>query len=102
MKILTLITHTDAQQALIDQLRGLKQISGFTFSHAEGHGTEIESDAFLAARDTVVGHVPRIRMDILLEAADVDIVLTMLREAKNRIAGQSVYWITSVEKVGNL
>jgi nitrogen regulatory protein P-II 1 len=102
MKILTLIIHTDAQQALTDQLRGLKQVSGFTFSHAEGHGAEIESDAFLAARDTVVGHVPRIRMDILLEDENVDVVLTMLREAKNKFTGQTVYWITFVEKGGHL
>ena len=102
MKILTLIIHTDAQQALTDQLRSLKQVSGFTFSHAEGHGAEIESDAFLAARDTVVGHAPRIRMDILLEDSDVDVVLTMLRETKDSITKQSVYWVSSVEKGGHL
>ncbi len=67
MKILTLIIHTNAQQALTDQLRTLEQVSGFTFSHAEGHGTEIVSDAFLSARDKVVGHTPRVRVDILLE-----------------------------------
>ena len=102
MKILTLIIHTDAQQALTDQLRTLEQVSGFTFSHAEGYGTEIDSDAFLAARDTVVGHAPRIRIDILLEDSDVDVVLTTLRKAKNSVADQSVYWVTSVEKGGHL
>lgn len=102
MKILTLIIHTDAQQALTDQLRSLKQVSGFTFSHAEGHGAEIESDAFLAARDTVVGHAPRIRMDILLADSDVDVVLKMLRTAKNSSTVQSVYWVSSVEKGGHL
>ena len=102
MKILTLIIHTDVQQALTDQLRNLKQVSGFTFSHAEGHGAEIESDAFLAARDTVVGHAPRIRMDIILEDVDVDVVLTMLRESKGNIKEQSVYWVSPVEKGGHL
>ena len=102
MKILTLIIHTDAQQELIDTLRALQQVSGFTFSHAEGHGTEIESDAFLSARDKVVGHIPRIRVDILLEDTVIDLVLTKLRQDKSSITGKSVYWITSVEKGGHL
>lgn len=102
MKILTLITHTDVQQILTEQLRTLEQVPGFTFSHAEGHGTEIESDAFLSARDKVVGHTPRIRVDILLEDTDVDVVLTMLREADDSITGQCVYWISPVEKGGHL
>jgi len=102
MKILTLIVHTNAQQALTDQLRSLKQVPGFTFSHAEGHGAEIENDAFLSARDQVVGHTPRIRVDILLEDADVKGVLTKLRETEKGIVDQGVYWITSVEKAGRL
>ena len=102
MKILTLIIHTDAQKVLVDQLRTLEQAPGFTFSHVEGHGTEIESDAFLSARDEVVGYTPRIRVDILLEDTNVDIVLTKLREAENGITGQGHFWITSVEKEGQL
>jgi len=102
MKILTLIVHTNAQQALTDQLRSLKQVPGFTFSHAEGHGAEIESDAFLSARDQVVGYIPRMRVDILLEDSDVDDVLTKLRETDKGIIGQGVYWITTVEKHGHL
>ena len=102
MKILTLIIHTDAQKELTDQLRTLEQVPGFTFSHAEGHGAEIESDAFLSARDKVVGSTPRIRVDIILEDTNVDIVLTKLREAKNGITGQGYFWVTPVEKEGQL
>jgi len=102
MKILTLIVHTNAQQTLTDQLRSLEQVSGFTFSHAEGHGAEIESDAFLSARDQVVGHTPRIRLDIMLEDADVDGVLAKLRETETGIVDQGVYWISSVDKAGRL
>ena len=55
MKHLTLIIHTNVQQDMANQLRSLEQVSGFTFSHAEGHGVEVESDPFLSARDKVVG-----------------------------------------------
>ena len=102
MKQLTLIIHTDAQQDLTDQLRNLKLISGFTFSHVEGHGVEAEDDAFLSARDKVVGYTPRIRVDILLEKNNIDLVLQALRTASAGIVDQGIYWVTAVEQNGRL
>jgi len=102
MKHLTLIVHTNVQQDLADQLRGLEQVSGFTFSHAEGHGVQAENDAFLSARDKVVGYTPRVRVDILLEDSDVDAVLKSLRNTSYGVEGHAVYWISSVEHSGRL
>ena len=64
MKILTLIVHTSVQQELSDLLRTMDQTPGFTFTHVEGHGNEVEDDSFNSARDEVVGYVSRIRTDI--------------------------------------
>ena len=102
MKILTLIIHTNVQQELADLLRNTDKVPGFTFSHVEGHGSETENDSFLSARDEVVGYVPRIRFEILLEDADVDVVLTKLCDKENSLAGQGAYWVTPVEKGGHL
>lgn len=102
MKNLTLIVHTDIQQALADALRGLKQISGFTFTHVEGHGAQDERDAFLSARDRVVGYVPHVRVDIALNDKDVDAVLAALRDSNCGLAGRGVYWVTAVERQGPL
>ncbi len=102
MKILTFIVHTDIQQELVALLRGLDQVSGYTLTHVEGHGTEIERDAFLQARDAVVGHMPRMRADILLEDSDVATVLTELKGLKERIEGRAIYWVTPVEQGGHL
>lgn len=102
MKHLTLIVHTSVQQDLSDQLRSMEQISGFTFSHAEGHGIQVENDSFLSARDKVVGYTPRVRVDILLQDHDVDAVIEMLKTATYGIAGHGVYWVTAVEKNGRL
>ena len=102
MKILTLIVHTDAQQKLSDQLRSMNQVSGFTFTHVEGHGAEIEMDGFLAAHDNAVGFIPRIRTDLLLEDADVDSVLQKISGAEMGIQGQGFYWVTPAEKGGHL
>jgi nitrogen regulatory protein P-II 1 len=102
MKHLTLIIHTNIQQDLADQLRSMEQVSGFTFSHAEGHGVQAESDPFLSARDKVVGYTPRMRVDILLQDSDVDTVLSTLRSSTHGIEGQGIYWVTAVEQSGQL
>ena len=74
MKLLTLVVHTDVQQDLARLLRSMDQVSGFTFTHAEGHGEEQETDKFLSAKDKVVGYAPRIRTELLLEDNDLNAV----------------------------
>ncbi len=102
MKLLTLVVHTGAQQDLADLLRTIDKVPGFTFSHAEGHGLEIEEDAYLSARDDTVGYAPRVRTDILLEDENVDEVLSELCNKGSCITGQGIYWVTAVEKGGHL
>ncbi|ALP52522.1 hypothetical protein Tel_04820 [Candidatus Tenderia electrophaga] len=102
MKVLTLIVHTDVQQPLADLLRTTDQVPGFTFSHVEGHGIEVEKDPFLSAHDKAVGYIPRIRTDILLEDADVEAVLAQLRGEALNLAGHAVYWVTDAARGGRL
>jgi len=102
MKCLTLIIHTDTQQELTDQLHNLENVSGFTFNHVEGHGLEIENDAYLSARDKTVGYTPRIRLDILLEDNYLDSVLEAIRKTTLNIKDQGIYWVTPVEQQGRL
>jgi nitrogen regulatory protein P-II 1 len=102
MKILTLIVHTNEQQELSDRLLSMDKVSGFTFTHVEGHGDDIEKDGFFSAREKVVGYIPRIRTDLLLEDSDVDSVLENMPDKKGAIAGQGFYWITPVEKGGHI
>jgi nitrogen regulatory protein P-II 1 len=102
MKILTLIVHTNVQQKLSDLLRSMDQVSGFTFTHVEGHGAETEKDSFLAAHDEAIGFIPRVRTDLLLQDADVESVLQKISDAEFDIQGQGVYWVIPVEKGGRL
>lgn len=102
MKIIVMIVHTNFQQELADVLRGLRQIQGFTFSHAEGHGIQEERDPFLSARDKVVGYVPRVRVDILLEDDHVDDVLEVVRTAAKSGREVGVFWVTDVQSSGRL
>ena len=102
MKNLMLIVHADIQQALADTLRRFAQVTGFTFTRVEGHGTQDEHDAALSARDRVVGYIPHVRVDILLEDEDVDEVLQALRAANCGLTGRCIYRVTAVEKQGAL
>ncbi|MEK6770884.1 MAG: DUF3240 family protein [Pseudomonadota bacterium] len=102
MKNLTLIVHADIKEALADILRGLKVVSGFTFTHVEGHGAQDERDPMLSARDRVVGYVPHARVDIVLDGDAVDTVLEALRKSQCGVVGHGHYWITKVERQGRL
>ena len=77
-------------------------VAGFTFSHAEGHGVQVEHDPFLSTRDKVVGYTPRVRVDILLEDDDVDPVLETLRNTTYGVKDHGIYWVTDVEHNGRL
>ena len=102
MKVLTVIVHTNRQQQLSDLLRTLQPVSGFTFTHVEGHGAEVEKDSFISAHDDAVGYIPRIRTDILLNDKDVDAVLAALRSNDADLKGQSFYWVSGADKGGQL
>lgn len=102
MKLLTLISHAGAQQDLSDMLRTLPKVPGFTFTHVEGHGVQVESDPFLSERDKVVGYTPRVRVDILLEDTAVAEVLDRIRKVENSVIGHCVYWVSPVDQGGHL
>lgn len=102
MKNLTLIVHADINQPLADMLRGLKEVEGFTFTPVEGHGPQDERDPKLSARDRVVGYTPHVRVDIVLDDADVDKVLAALRASNCGVGGSGVYWVTRLERQGRL
>lgn len=99
MKNFVLIIHASLQQDLADELRQL--VSGFTFSHVEGHGRHSEYDTTLSARDKVVGFIPRVRVDILLEDAEVETVLERVKKIPG-IKGHGVYWVNNVHQHGHM
>jgi nitrogen regulatory protein P-II 1 len=102
VKKITLIVHADIKQALADTLRALPAVAGFTFTLVEGHGPQDERDALLSARDRVVGYVPHVRVDLLLEDRDVDAVLDALHAPTCSLRGRGVYWVTRLERHGSL
>ncbi|EAU55974.1 DUF3240 family protein [Mariprofundus ferrooxydans] len=102
MKMLNLVTHANMQHQLSDTLRDIEQVSGFTFTPVQGHGSHVDTDPFLSSRDRVVGYTPRIKVEVLLADDDVEPVLAHLREAMINERNQGVYWVCRVDSSGRL
>jgi len=99
MKNFVLIVHASLQQDLADRLRGL--VSGFSFSTVEGHSRHTENDHVLSARDKVVGYIPRVRVDILLDDAEVAGLIEQIRKISG-IKDHGVYWVNDVVEHGRI
>lgn len=102
MKQLIMMVHASVQQDLADNLRAIERVQRFSFSHIEGHGRHTGEDRSLSPRDKVVGYVPQVRVEILLEDADVAPVLETLRCADCGLVGSCVYWVLPVEHYGQM
>ena len=50
----------------------------------------------------LIGCIPRIQVEILLEDKDVEGVLGRLRDKDNNVTGQGVYWVMPVENGGHI
>ena len=101
MKKLSMVVHSSLQQKLADCLRSL-QLDTFMFSHIEEHSAQVEHDAFLSARDKVVGYVPQVRVDVILEDERARSLLDEIRQAPCAFKGKGIYWITDLHEAGEL
>jgi len=100
MKKLTLVVHSSLQQELADCLRGL-DLETFMFTHVEEHSAQHESDTFLSARDLVVGYVPQVRVDVIIDDERARQLLAEIRGSK-AYNGRGRYWLTDIEDYGEL
>ena len=101
MKKLSIVVHTTLQEELADCLRSLK-LKSFMFCHIEEHSSQLKEDVFLSARDKVVGYVPKVRVDILLEDGRAGTLIDELRGSGVSFTGKGVYWVCDVGEVGEL
>ncbi len=101
MKKISMIVHSSLQQELADLLRSL-QLKSFMFSHIEEHSSHQQQDAALSARDRVVGYVPKVRVDIILEDERARSLLNEISNSNIPFKGKGMYWITDVEESGEL
>lgn len=103
MKNLTLIIHSSMRQAARDLLIDLA-VDNFTFIEVEGHGVNSQLDQELSSRDRVVGYVPRLRIDVLVEDSNLTKILESFKNSisSNSAAKQTNFWVTEVSQNGIL
>ena len=99
---LSLLADASVKQSLADVLRAIPEVERFIFTHVEEHSHQLEHDALLSERERVVGYVPRVRVDILLDDASLDVVRGALGAASCGLAGQCRYWVTPVSEINQI
>jgi len=72
------------------------------FSHVEEHSAQLQRDSFLSVRDKVVGYVPQVRVDVILENDEAKRILDDIRNLKCSFKGRGNYWISDIDEAGNL
>ncbi len=96
-----MVVHETQQQALADYLRSL-QLDTFLFYHIEEHSSNMKNDLFLSARDKVVGYVPQVRVDVILNAEEMTMLLKNITDPRCDFKGKGIYWVTNLEEFGKL
>ena len=102
MKCLTLLMHAAVSDTFVDALRDDSVVSGFTVTRCEGHSANTADEPQVGARDLVVGHVPRVRIDLVLAAKDVDGVLGRLRAIARSDRSWGTWFVSDVDAFGHL
>lgn len=103
MKHLVLIIHAGSKQSTTDLLRSLDEVDDFTFTDIEGHGSQSDNDPELSNRDRVVGYIPQLRVDMILDDSKVEPVLAAFQKNKSSSQSnskQNLYWVTDVKEQG--
>ena len=102
MKCLTLIVHASAKRDLADRLRNITGVEGFTLVPCEGHSAETWHEPFQSIRDRVVGYVPRVRVDVVLDDARLNNVVEALKTNEKERARIGIWFVTDILETGAL
>jgi len=101
MKKLSMVVHESLQTQLSDYLRSQK-LETFMFTHIEEHSSHVEKDSFLSARDLVVGYVPQVRVDVILENDKIKSLLSDIKNSQGTFKGKGIYWVSDIDEFGEL
>ena len=101
MKILSLMLNESKQNEIVELLQQLKEVNAYTIFHGEGHFPG-NIAPFESVHDEVMGFVPRIRIDLLLDDKDVTQVLSTIKGCSTCGSHGGVYWISPVDGIGEL
>jgi hypothetical protein len=92
---LVLIVAPELEEDLVDVLLGLTAVSGFTSGIVSGNGKQQN----MSLAEQVTGRRKRLRFELVLDEAVLGNILGELRE---RIGGDTVYWVEPLLDFGKL
>ena len=101
MKCLSLVVNRSSKGDIVETLRGLFEVNAYTILEGEGHFGD-SLPPFESERDEVMGYVPRIRLDLILEDDKVEKVLEQIRSCGVCSSKRDIYWISPVDVMGKL
>ena len=99
---LILLVDVSVKQSLADTLRAIPEIERFIFTHVEEHSHQLEQDPLLSERDKVVGYVPRVKVEILLDESALNKVRDALCSPECGLVGRCRYWVSPVTESAGL
>ncbi len=102
MKCLTLYLHASSEGAVLDCLRAHPRVSGFTLVACQGHSNSDSVGQAETTMDHVVGFVPRIRIEVVLEDGQAQEVLASLKEHMGGRGSHGMWTITPVQEWGSI
>jgi nitrogen regulatory protein PII len=101
MKCLSLIVSESSKGEFVELLRSTPAVSAYTIFTGEGHAAN-GIPAFESAHDEVVGYVPRIRIDLIVDDDAVRSVVDKLCQRGPSAGKVGLYWVSPVEQMGEL
>ena len=101
MKCLTLVVNQSSQGDIAETLRLLPEVGSYTVLKGEGYYGD-SLPPFESSRDEVMGYIPRIRIDLVLEDDKLGAVLEHIKKCGVCSSKLGVYWVTPVDEIGSL
>ncbi|NBN89895.1 MAG: P-II family nitrogen regulator [Actinobacteria bacterium] len=99
MKLITAIVKPFKLDDVKDALKGIG-IQGMTVSEVRGFGRQGGHSETYRGAEYTIEFVPKVRLEIVIDDADVDKAVSAIRTAANTgKIGDGKVWITSVERL---
>lgn len=102
MKVIIAVIKPFKIEEVTDALNELG-ISGITITEVRGHGRQKGHTEVYRGAEYRIEYIPKIRIEIVAEDADVDpIVRALVEHARTGQIGDGKYWVLPVENVGRI
>ena len=102
MKVIIAVIKPFKIEEVTDALNQLG-ISGITITEVRGHGRQKGHTEVYRGAEYRIEYIPKIRIEIVAEDADVDpIVRALVEHGRTGKIGDGKYWVVPVENVGRI